>query len=126
MPGQQPSPLRLRLVNMYACLGVTCHLHFWQNDRGLLRATAVTRGVERTANKSQLTKLTLKKKILLPLLPGFELETYRSRVRRSNLQAIPAPLFPPALGLESLAASMSHSHGGKQQAMSRTSVPEHD
>ena len=20
---------------MYACLGVTCHLHFWQNDRGL-------------------------------------------------------------------------------------------
>ena len=29
---------------VYACLGVTCHLHFWQNDRGLLRATAVTRG----------------------------------------------------------------------------------
>ena len=27
---------------MYACLAVTCHLHFWQNDRGLLRATAVT------------------------------------------------------------------------------------
>ena len=26
---------------MYACLGVSCHLHFWQNDRGLLRATAV-------------------------------------------------------------------------------------
>ena len=24
-------------------LGVTCHLHFVQNDRGLLRATAVTR-----------------------------------------------------------------------------------
>ena len=29
---------------MYACLAVTCHLRFWQNDRGLLRATAVTRG----------------------------------------------------------------------------------
>ena len=29
---------------VYACLGVTCHLHFWQNDRALLRATAVTRG----------------------------------------------------------------------------------
>ena len=27
-----------------ACLGVTCHLHFWQNDRGILRTTAVTRG----------------------------------------------------------------------------------
>ena len=23
---------------------VTCHLHFWQNDQGLLRATAVTQG----------------------------------------------------------------------------------
>ena len=29
---------------MYACLAVTCHLRFWQNDRDLLRATAVTRG----------------------------------------------------------------------------------
>ena len=29
---------------MHACLGVTCHLHFWQNERGLLRATAVSRG----------------------------------------------------------------------------------
>ena len=26
-----------------ACSGITCHLHFWQIDRGLLRATAVTR-----------------------------------------------------------------------------------
>ena len=23
---------------VYACLAVTCHLHFWQNDRDLLRA----------------------------------------------------------------------------------------
>ena len=29
---------------VYASLGVTCHLHFWQNERGLLPATAVTRG----------------------------------------------------------------------------------
>ena len=40
---------------------------------------------------SQHTKLTLEKKILPPLLPGFELETFRSRVRRFNQQAIPAP-----------------------------------
>ena len=25
-----------------ACLGVTCHLHFWLRDQGLLHATAVT------------------------------------------------------------------------------------
>ena len=38
-------PLRLRWVWVYACLGVTCHLHFWQNDRGPSRATAITRGL---------------------------------------------------------------------------------
>ena len=27
---------------VHVCLAVTCHLHFWQNDRDLLRATAVT------------------------------------------------------------------------------------
>ena len=41
-------------------------------------------GVERTPNKSQHTKLTLEKKILLPLLPGFELAIFRSRVVRST------------------------------------------
>ena len=29
---------------MYACFDVSSYLHFWQNDRGLIRATAVTRG----------------------------------------------------------------------------------
>ena len=47
--------------------------------------------VERTPNKSQHTKLTLDEKILPPLLPGYEVATFRSRVRRSNQQAIPAP-----------------------------------
>ena len=28
---------------VHACLAVTCHLHFWQYDRALLRATTVTR-----------------------------------------------------------------------------------
>ena len=32
---------------LYACLGVACHVHFWQNDHGLLCATAVTRGWNR-------------------------------------------------------------------------------
>ena len=41
-------------------------------------------GVEQTPNESQHTKLTLEKKILTQLLPGFELATFRSRgVRRS-------------------------------------------
>ena len=39
--------------NVYACLAVTCHLRFWQNDWGLLRATAVTWGWNGYQNKSQ-------------------------------------------------------------------------
>ena len=49
-------------------------------------------GVERTPNKSQHRKLTLEKKILLPFLPGFDRAIFRSRVRRSYPQAIPASL----------------------------------
>ena len=45
-------------------------------------------GVERTPNKSQHTKLSQEKKILSPLLPGLEMATFRSRVRRSYQQAV--------------------------------------
>ena len=38
-------------------LAVTCHLHFWQNDRDLLRATAVTRGWNGYRNKNQHKKV---------------------------------------------------------------------
>ena len=57
---------------MYACLAVTCHLHFWQNDRDFLRATVVTRGWNGYRNKSQHRKSTLEKKILPPFQQGFE------------------------------------------------------
>ena len=78
----------IRKVN--ACLAVTCHLHFWQNDQDLLHATEVTQGWNRYWNKSQHRKSTLERKILLPLLQGFEPATFQSRVRRSNHWAIPA------------------------------------
>ena len=44
---------------VYVCLAVTCHLHFWQNDRDFLRATVVTRGWNGYRNKSQHRKSTL-------------------------------------------------------------------
>ena len=34
--------MQSHIRKVYACLAVTCHLRFWQNDRGLLRAAAVT------------------------------------------------------------------------------------
>ena len=76
---------------VYACLAVTCHLHFWQNDRDFLRATVVTRGWNGYRNKSQHGKSTLEKKILPPFQQGFEPATFQSRVRCSNHRAIPAP-----------------------------------
>ena len=48
-------------------------------------------GVEQTLNTSQRTKLTLQKKILPPLLPGFKLTTFPSQVWCSYQQAIPVP-----------------------------------
>ena len=56
----------------------------------ILHATPVTWEWVGYRNKNQHRKLTPKKKILLPLLPGLEPGTFRSRVRRSNHWAIPA------------------------------------
>ena len=83
--------MQSHICKVYACLAVTCHLHFWQNDRDLLRATAVTRGWNGYRNKSQHRKLTLEKKLLLPFQQGFEPATFQSQVRRSNPWAIPTP-----------------------------------
>ena len=41
---------------VHARLAVTCHLHYWHNDRDLLRATAVTQGCNGYRNKSQHTQ----------------------------------------------------------------------
>ena len=90
----QPAPCHImqsHIRKVYVCLAATCHLHFWQNDRDLLRATAVTRGWNGYRNTSQHRKSTLEKKILPPLLQGFEPATFQSRVRRSNHWAIPVP-----------------------------------
>ena len=54
---------KIHIRKVYACLAVTCHLHFWQNDRDFLRATVVTRGWNGYRNKSQHRKSTLEKKI---------------------------------------------------------------
>ena len=45
--------MQSHISKVYACLAVTCHLHFWQNDRDLLRATVVTWGWNGYRNKSQ-------------------------------------------------------------------------
>ena len=44
--------MQSHVCKVYVCLAVTCHLHFWQNDRDLLCATAVTQGWNGYWNKS--------------------------------------------------------------------------
>ena len=83
--------MQSHIRKVYACLVVTCHLRFWQNDRGLLHATAVTQGWNRYRNKSQHRKSALENKILPPFQQGFQPATFWSRVRCSNHWAIPAP-----------------------------------
>ena len=39
--------MQSHIPKVHACLSVTCHLHFWQNDQDLLRATAGNTGLER-------------------------------------------------------------------------------
>ena len=58
--------MQSHIRKVYACLAVTCHLHLWQNDWDILRATAVTRGwngyrslTERTNTNHVLSKLAL-------------------------------------------------------------------
>ena len=80
--------MQSHICKVYACLAVTCHLHFWQNDRDLLCATVVTRGWNGYRNKSQHRKSTMEKKILPPFQQGFEPATFQSWVRRSNHWAI--------------------------------------
>ena len=80
--------MQSHIVRVHACLVVTCHLHFWQNDPDLLHATAVTWGWNGHRNKSQHRKLTQEKKILLLFL---EPETFRSWVQHPNHWAIPTP-----------------------------------
>ena len=95
-PTPKHGSIKATYVRCMRVLAVTCHLHFWQNDRDFLRATVVTRGWNGYRNKSLHRKSTLEKKIPPPPPPrpfqqGFEPTTFQSRVRRSNHWAIPAP-----------------------------------
>ena len=91
---------KIHIRKVYACLAVTCHLHFWQNDRDFLRATVVTRGWNGYRNKSQHRKSTLEKKILPPFQQGFrtrDLSITSPGALTTELSPPPPPPPPPRL-----------------------------
>ena len=83
--------IQSHIRKVHVCLAVTCHLHFWQNDQDLLRATVVTWGWNRCRNKSHHRKLTTENKILPPLLQGLEPTTFN---HESGALTTEPSLFP--------------------------------
>ena len=45
--------MQSHMCKVYACLPVTCHLHFWQNDQDLLRATWGHMGAEQIVDPGE-------------------------------------------------------------------------
>ena len=72
-----------------ARLAVTCHLQFWQSDRDIERATAVTRGWNGYPNKKEHRKLTLENNIVQQIRPGIKPVIFRLRVRHSTTELSP-------------------------------------
>ena len=90
-----------------------CLLCFGSGDK--LAHTNSTLHAERTPNKRQHTKLTLEKKILPPPLPGFELATFWSRVRRSHEQVIPPPPQWLIRSVKTSITELRHGRSGDQK-----------
>ena len=63
----------------HVCSTIICHLHFWQNDKDLLLATAVTRGWKWYQNQTQHRKVTLDKKIH----PNLDLSKHTKKVKKN-------------------------------------------
>ena len=104
------SPLRLRWVKsvcVFRCNLSTALLAEWP---GSFTCHCGNTMMVRTPNNFQHTKLTLVKKILPPLLPGFESATFQSRVRRSNQQAVPADLDYCAVFVDRVGVFLAHVH----------------
>ena len=83
-------PLRLCWVKGVCAFGCNLPPALLAEWSGSFTCRCSNTGVERTPNKCQYTKLTLEKKILLLLLPGFALADFRSPVWHFFRQAIPA------------------------------------
>ena len=93
--------MQSHIRKVYACLAVTCHLHFWQNDRDLLRATAITRRSYGGGTDTEIRVSTDSR----PRRRKFSRRSSRdSNPRRFNYEsgALTTELFPPLTALFAL------------------------
>ena len=82
--------MQSHILRVHVCSAVTCHLHFWQNDREYFHSTAVTQGWNGYRNNSQHRILTLNKKIIPPLCQ----DSNQRRVMRSTTELCPPLSYP--------------------------------
>ena len=80
--------IRSHIRRLHVCLTVTCHLHFWQNNRDLLRASAVT-GVATDTKIEVCTESLLRRRKVPRRWPGNESVIFRQRVRHSTTELSP-------------------------------------
>ena len=77
---------------VYACLDVTCHLHYWQNDQGLLSATAETQGWNRHQTRESAHKVNSGKE---------HSPTARGGIQTCNLPITSPVLLPTSYSINS-------------------------
>ena len=81
---------------MRGCWAVTCHVHFWQNKGGLLRAIAVTLGWNMATKDSALTADPAEENSPAAPAPGIEPTTFQTRVCWSTTELQPCEKQRPA------------------------------
>ena len=75
--------MQSHILTVHACLAVTNHLHFGKNDWDSAKQEG-----NGYRNKSQHRKLTLEKKILMPLLLGLEPTIFQSGTLTTELSPL--------------------------------------
>ena len=90
--------MQSHICKVYACLAVTCHLHFWQNDWDLLHATVVTRGGTDTEIRVSTESWPWRRKFSSRFCGDSNLQPFNHESRFSRFYwafgpwAIPAPI----------------------------------
>ena len=122
-----PQLRRIKGVCMFRCNRLSALLAEWPR---ILMCHCSNMGVEWTLNKSQHTKLTLVKKILPLLLPGFKVATFWSRVQRFTNKLSQLYLSAGALNQQQLTmgikrALSSHLHVLEFEVTAHSSTTNH-
>ena len=67
---------------VYVCLGATCHLHFWQNERGLLRAIGTTTTITSDSHKKETHQIVMV--VAVHVFQIFHQKRQHSRLRKQQ------------------------------------------